>query len=82
MIFPQLDFSFLCSEWLTNQHRDTYASYVGHHALTSHIALAENESIARVRFNMLEVCGTVLQLVIRFSLEDSNPFSFSLSLRK
>jgi len=55
-LFSFFSFSLLLqSEWLTNQHRDTYASYVGHHSLTSLIALAENESSARVKFNMLEV---------------------------
>ncbi|XP_078486071.1 splicing factor 3B subunit 5 [Ciona intestinalis] len=41
-------------EWLTNQHRDTLASFVGHHDLLNYIAIAENETKARVRFNMLE----------------------------
>ena len=43
------------SEWLVNQHRDSYASYIGHHNMLSYIAVAENESLARVRFNMTEV---------------------------
>ena len=41
-------------EWLSNQHRDSYASYVGHFDLLNHIAIAENESKARVRFNFME----------------------------
>ncbi|XP_039255430.1 splicing factor 3B subunit 5-like [Styela clava] len=41
-------------EWLTNQHRDSLASYIGHPDLLSHIAIAENETRARVRFNVLE----------------------------
>lgn len=44
-----------CSEWLVNQHRDSYASYLGHYNILMHIAVAENESIGRVKFNMLEV---------------------------
>ena len=48
-------------EWLSNQHRDSYASYVGHFDLLNFIALAENETKARVRFNfmekMLQPCG-------------------------
>ena len=44
-----------CSEWLVNQHRDSYASYRGHYNILMHIAVAENESIGRVKFNMLEV---------------------------
>jgi splicing factor 3B subunit 5 len=48
-------FSVLLSEWLVNQHRDTYASYIGHHDIVSYVAIAENESIGRVKFNMLKV---------------------------
>lgn len=48
-------------EWLTNQHRDSCASYMGHADMLSYFALAENESKARVRFNlmerMLQPCG-------------------------
>ncbi|TPX46524.1 hypothetical protein SeMB42_g03653 [Synchytrium endobioticum] len=48
-------------EWLTNQHRDTYASYMGHPNLISYFAVAENESVARLRFayldRMLAPCG-------------------------
>lgn len=43
------------SEWGVNQARDTYASYVGHYPMMSYFALAENESIARVKFNLTEV---------------------------
>ena len=52
-------------EWLTNQHRDSYASYVGHFDLLNFIAIAENETKARVRFNfmerMLQACGPPLE---------------------
>lgn len=41
-------------EWLTNQHRDTCASIIGRFDMLSHVAVTENESIERVRFNMLE----------------------------
>ncbi|CAG8664768.1 3719_t:CDS:2, partial [Paraglomus occultum] len=48
-------------EWLVNQHRDSYASYIGHHALISYFAVAQNESVARVKFEfvekMLQPCG-------------------------
>ena len=43
------------SEWLNNQHRDTYASFVGHHDLLSYFALVDNESRERLRFVMLQV---------------------------
>jgi splicing factor 3B subunit 5 len=42
-------------EWLVHQHRDTYASYIGHPNLLCYIALVENESMGRVRFNLMEV---------------------------
>ena len=34
--------------------RDTFASLMGHTDLTNHLAICENESKARVRFQMLE----------------------------
>lgn len=36
-------------EWAVNIHRDSYASYVGHPPLLAYFAVAENESIGRVR---------------------------------
>lgn len=48
-------------EWMVNIHRDSLASYIGHPSLLSYLAVAENESIARVRYNltdkMLQPCG-------------------------
>lgn len=41
-------------EWLTNQHRDTSASILGHHDQLLYYAVAQNESIHRVRLNMIE----------------------------
>ena len=41
-------------EWLSNQHRDTMASHIGHHDFLSYVALAQNNSVARVRYEMLE----------------------------
>ncbi|CAI2189230.1 20018_t:CDS:2, partial [Funneliformis geosporum] len=41
-------------EWMVNQHRDSYASYIGHHSLISYFAVAQNESIARVKFEFVE----------------------------
>ena len=41
-------------EWITNQHRDTYASHVGHYDQLSYFAVALNESVHRVRTQMLE----------------------------
>ncbi|KAH6919531.1 hypothetical protein HPB50_025316 [Hyalomma asiaticum] len=48
-------------EWLVNQHRDSYASYLGHFDMLNYFAVVENETKARVRFNimekMLQPCG-------------------------
>jgi splicing factor 3B subunit 5 len=41
-------------EWQTNQHRDSYASYVGHFDMLNYFSIAENESKARVKFNFLK----------------------------
>jgi splicing factor 3B subunit 5 len=41
-------------EWATNQHRDTYASFVGHTDLLSYFAIAENKSMERKRVELLE----------------------------
>ena len=46
---------FYKSEWATNQHRDTLSSHVGHYDQLSYYAVAQNESIGRVRMQMLEV---------------------------
>jgi splicing factor 3B subunit 5 len=41
-------------EWMTNQHRDTYASHVAHYDQLSYFAVAQNESIGRTRLQFLE----------------------------
>ena len=41
-------------EWCTNQHRDSYSSYMGHFDMLNYFALAENEAKARVKFNLME----------------------------
>lgn len=41
-------------EWLTNQHRDTYASHIGHYDQLSYYAVARNESIGRLKLEFLE----------------------------
>ncbi|KYR00624.1 splicing factor 3B subunit 5 [Tieghemostelium lacteum] len=40
-------------EWLSNQHRDTIASYIGHPSFVSLFAIAENESTGRIKYNLL-----------------------------
>ena len=42
------------SEWVVNHHRDSLASHIGHFDFLSMAAVAENESIGRVRYTMLE----------------------------
>ncbi|KAI9293348.1 splicing factor 3B subunit 5/RDS3 complex subunit 10 [Neoconidiobolus thromboides FSU 785] len=41
-------------EWMLNQHRDSYASYIGHAQLTHYFSIAEGESIGRIKFHCLE----------------------------
>ena len=47
--------TYPCSEWQVNQHRDSFASYIGHPNLLEFFAIAENESKARVKFSFLQV---------------------------
>ncbi|RKP13509.1 splicing factor 3B subunit 5/RDS3 complex subunit 10, partial [Piptocephalis cylindrospora] len=41
-------------EWLVNQHRDSSALYVAQPGLVSYFAIAEGETAARTRMNLLE----------------------------
>ncbi|KAI8904583.1 hypothetical protein PhCBS80983_g04130 [Powellomyces hirtus] len=41
-------------EWAVNQHRDTYASLIGHNTMLAYSAVAENESLGRKKFEMME----------------------------
>ena len=43
------------SEWLSHQHRDSYASFIGHPTLLSYFAVAENVSSGRMKARLLEV---------------------------
>jgi len=36
-------------DWAKNIHRDSYASYIGHHPMLAYFATVENESIGRVK---------------------------------
>lgn len=38
-----------------NIQRDSYASYFGHHTTLQYFAVAENESIGRVKYNFMQV---------------------------
>jgi splicing factor 3B subunit 5 len=48
-------------EFLVNQHRDTYASHVGHFDQLAYYAVARNESVGRLRLEflqkMIQPCG-------------------------
>ncbi len=41
-------------EWVTNMHRDTLASHIGHYDQMSYYAVAQNESMGRVRLEFIE----------------------------
>ena len=41
-------------EWAVNVHRDSYASYIGHHPQLAYFAVAENESIGRKKYEFLQ----------------------------
>ena len=43
------------SEWQTNVHRDTFASYVGHPALVEHFSIGLGEPQAMVRTRFIDV---------------------------
>lgn len=42
-------------EMATMQHRDTIASHIGHYDMLSYFAVAQNDSIGRVRYQLLQV---------------------------
>ena len=41
-------------EWNVNIKRDSYASFIGHHSLSAYHAIAENESVGRIKYNFLQ----------------------------
>lgn len=43
-----------CSQWVTNHHRDSIASSVGHYDMMAYLSAGENEAPGRIRFRMLE----------------------------
>mmetsp|Transcript_9093 Transcript_9093/g.10895 ORF Transcript_9093/g.10895 Transcript_9093/m.10895 type:complete len:94 (+) Transcript_9093:74-355(+) len=40
-------------EWVVNHHRDSAASYIGHHHMLLMFGTAENESMGRVKHRLL-----------------------------
>lgn len=63
------------SEWRTNQIRDSNAAYIGHFSMLSLFSVVENESIGRVRYNLLQVSIFVGDVFVR------NPSSCLLPTR-
>lgn len=51
------------SEWQTNVHRDSYASYVGHPSLVEHfsIGLGQPQAMVRTRFIDVSPFNVLLQ---------------------
>lgn len=43
------------SEWVSNVHRDTYASYIGHPPLLQYMSVATGEPMANIRTKFIEV---------------------------
>lgn len=41
-------------EWMVNQQRDSYNSYVAHQPMLHYFAVAQNQSTGRVRYEMLQ----------------------------
>lgn len=41
-------------EWTVNVHRDSYASYIGHHNMSLYFATVQNESVGRVKYEFLQ----------------------------
>ena len=52
--------------------RDTLASHIGHEDMLYFASITENESVARVRFTMLEV-GVLLRVTIQKMLQPCGP---------
>ena len=63
--------------------RDTLASHIGHEDMLYFASIAENESVARVRFTMLEV-GVLLRVTIQKMLHKASksPRSCGCEVRK
>lgn len=63
---PPVHFLRCFSEWATNQHRDSIASHIGHSDLLSYFAVAENNAVGRVRYQLLEVIISAIFTLSRF----------------
>jgi len=50
-------------EWGTNMNRDSLASHLGHHSRMVYFAVAENQSLARMKYNFVMVFSSFPQLL-------------------
>ena len=69
-------------EWAVNIHRDSYASYYGHHTMLQYFAIAENESIGRVKYNMMQVSAATFPIPPPWAslwASDTSPVGWDLS---
>lgn len=41
-------------DWAVNMHRDSYASYIGHHNMLAYFSVVENESIGRKKYEFMQ----------------------------
>ncbi|KAF3320010.1 Splicing factor 3B subunit 10 (SF3b10) [Carex littledalei] len=51
-------------EWAVNINRDSYAMFIGRHSMLAYIAISENESIGRERYNFMQKsqsCGRMIR---------------------
>ncbi|GAA0163421.1 RNA splicing factor [Lithospermum erythrorhizon] len=56
-------------EWAVNIARDSYASYVGHYPMMAYFAVAENESIGRERYNLMQAIAAKFSENIQLNYE-------------
>lgn len=59
-------------EWASNHHRDSIASHIGHHDMLTYFAVAQNDAVGRVRYQLLEVTSLLFCLKT-FKLTIENP---------
>jgi hypothetical protein len=68
------------SEWITNQHRDTATSIVGHPALLQYLSIADGEATARTKFELTEVRLLPAFLPFRAVLTPPLPTAYAATL--
>ena len=57
-------------EWGTNIQRDTLTSHIGHKSRLLYMAVAQNESVARTKFNFLNVSKNFNLITLNFLEND------------